>query len=53
MPAIVTPLMEDIRAKRAARHAPRSIVCIVLCCVVVYRAVLVFVVVLRTIHYYY
>jgi hypothetical protein len=26
MPAIVTPLMEDIRAKRAARNAPRSIV---------------------------
>lgn len=25
MPAIVTPLMEDIRAKRAARNAPRTI----------------------------
>eukprot|EP00026_Physarum_polycephalum_P006328 Phypoly_transcript_06370.p1 GENE.Phypoly_transcript_06370~~Phypoly_transcript_06370.p1 ORF type:complete len:379 (+),score=78.80 Phypoly_transcript_06370:109-1245(+) len=25
IPAIVTPLMEDIRAKRAARNAPRSI----------------------------
>lgn len=38
MPVIITPLIEDIRAKRAARNAPRTIVCSNLIRILVYES---------------